>query len=222
MGIGHIALVFDGANEKTVALEKSANQDNERGDQPDPAIEERIMAEENTVMKEKIEAVEKSANAKIEAVQKAATEALETLKKAHDVEKAAQDKVIQDMKDAKALDGWVQKSTTDLSHYPGKNAAELGKMLCDLEKISPETAKTTFETMKSASDSLKASDMLKAVGSSASGMVGSALDKINVLVDGVVAKSADVSREKAFVQIITKNPALYREYLNEHPEQIKG
>jgi ElaB/YqjD/DUF883 family membrane-anchored ribosome-binding protein len=158
-------------------------------------------------------------NEKIEAVQKSAAEALEVVKKAHAVEMGELKKANQALKDERVLESWVSKAEKDLSHVPGKNSEELGKMLFDLEKLSPDLVKVHFETLKAASDSVKNSKMLESVGAPAIERPGSALERMKALADGLVAKNAEMSSEKAFTQVIRSNPRLYEEYLREHPRQ---
>ena len=184
----------------------------ERSDLVIEPIKETEMSEEN----------KNELNEKIEAVQKAATEALETVKKAHALEIEELKKANQSLKDERALETWVNIAEKDLSHVPGKTSAELGKMLFDLDKLSPEVAKTQREILKAASDSVKKSAMLQSSGAPAIDKPGSALDRMNALADGLVAKSSGMSREKAFTQIMRSNPKLYEEYLREHPQQATG
>lgn len=121
-------------------------------------------------------------------------------------------------KDARELAEWTEKARNELSHYPGKSTEELGAMFKRLSDSDTELANEQFENYKASSEAMKASNVLKEVGSiGADVSSGSAWDKIVKMAEGLVEKSAesDFTIEKATELVIERNPKLYTEYLNE-------
>ena len=125
-------------------------------------------------------------------------------------------------RDARELAVWVAKAKADLSHYPGKNADELGAMLKTLHDTSPEIANAQFDQMKVASESLKESSLLKSAGAAGGGVSGgSTWDKIEKLADGYIEKAAtNMTKAQAISKVIEMNPEMYSAYLNENPKQL--
>lgn len=175
--------------------------------------------EEEEDMKEKEKEVKKGMSPEIEAIFKAQEQQLEELKKSNESASAA----LKVEKDKRELAEWTAKAENELSHYPGKSSAELGTMLKSLHDANPEAAKEQFTLLKSASDALKESGILKEAGNAnAKGAgAGSAWDKIQKMAEGLVEKSAEESFtiEKAYRLVIQRNPGLYKEYLEENPAQ---
>jgi len=150
--------------------------------------------------------------------------ALESVQKSFDAltkENVEINKALKASNDARDLDQWVSKAKIELSHFPGKNAEDLGRMLKTLNDVSPEMGKVQFEAMKSVSEAMKGSSVLKEAGKdNASDTTGSALYEIGKISEGLVAKNtAGLTKSQAFVQTIRANPTLYQHYLNENPKQ---
>lgn len=130
-------------------------------------------------------------------------------------------KSLQIERDARELSVWVEKAKAELSHYPGKSADELGAMLKTLHDTDPKIAADQFAQMKTASEALKESALLKSAGA-AGGQVsgGSAWDKIEKMADGYIEKSSvNLNKSQAIAKVLDMNPELYSEYLAENPKQ---
>ena len=166
---------------------------------------------------------EKQMQEQLTAIQNSNKETLDAVEKKHAEDLAKRDAQIKELADARAVDNWVAKAKTDLSHFPGKSAEELGVMLKALNDVSPEMANTQFASMKAASDALKSSSALKEIGCESHLNTGSgkALDRINQLVDGLITKDVTTTRAKAFTIVLKAHPELYQEYLDENPAQFK-
>jgi len=132
-------------------------------------------------------------------------------------------KALEAEKDKRELEEWTAKARTDLGHFPGKSAEELGQMLKDLNDANPEVAKTQFDSMKAASEAMKSSELLTEAGVIAkSGLSGSTWEKVNKMADNLVEKSEDLgmTKEKAITKVLDNRPDLYEKYLEEHPRQV--
>jgi len=163
-------------------------------------------------------------------VKKELSPELEEIFKAQEIQLAAMKsaneeitKALKVEKDKRETAEWIDKASRELSHFPGKSAKDLGVMLKALNDSSPERAQEQFALLKSASDAMKTSSIFKeaGIGGAADSQNGSAWEKIEKMASGLVEKSADKSFTvaKAIDLVIQRNPALYQEYLNEHPRQ---
>ena len=126
-------------------------------------------------------------------------------------------------RDARELQGWVEKARNELSHFPGKSAEDLGRVLKSLHDVNPELAKEQFEQMKTASETIKKSALISEAGTfgSAGNGAGSAWDQIQKMADAMIQKSEDVhmTKAKAVSKVMELRPDLYQRYLEEHPQQ---
>jgi len=168
-------------------------------------------------MREQLEPVFKAqAEAYDEEVAKAEERAQEADKRTEAVAKT-----LKEERDERQLQEWIAKADTDLSHYPGANSEELGAMLKQLGDTNPELAEKQFASMKAASDAIKESALLKEAGSNPA-PAGSAYQKIRELTKAKIQKSeGKMTEEQAEVEIMKEHPALYEEYLKEHPAQSR-
>jgi hypothetical protein len=146
----------------------------------------------------------------VEAIFKAQKDELETVKKS-----------LKDETDKRQMAEWVEKTRTDLSHFPGKSTEEIAKMLKDLNDLNPTMAQAQFESMKAASAAIKNGAVLKSQGGRGEPVDNSAEIQIDKLALTLVEKSADnkLTKEQAVAKVIAQNPALYEQYLNEHSKQ---
>lgn len=128
-------------------------------------------------------------------------------------------KALEDEKDARNLAGWVEKTKTELSHYPGESSEEIAKSLHEMDKVNSELATKQFTSMKAASDALKGSAILKDAGSRAGKTAaGSAWEEIEKLAAGIVEKSTDsMSKPQAITHVLNteQGAALYTKYEQE-------
>lgn len=131
-------------------------------------------------------------------------------------------KTLKAERDVRETEEWTRKAETELSHFPGKSAKDLGIMLKKMHDADPETAKAHFESMKTASEALKTSNILKTAGGIGNGFAESSAEaRIEQLANGIVEKSADarMTKEKAIALVLKREPKLYEQYLDEHPAQ---
>lgn len=169
--------------------------------------------------------VEKAADEKpdvIDEAKKAQDDALDTIRNENEEIK----KQLKAERDLRLEAEWTAKAENDLSHFPGKTSAELGKILKSLADVDPKLADEQFESMKAASDMIKSSALLKAEGStnpvSDDTSDESAFGKMKAIANGIVEKSdLEMTPEKAFAKILksAKGAELYNKYLDEHPAQ---
>lgn len=126
-------------------------------------------------------------------------------------------------RDARELQSWTEKARSDLSHFPGKSAEDLGKVLKSLHDINPELAKEQFDQMKVASETIKKSALLAEAGAAIPGASGSAWDQIEKMANAMVEKSEDprMNKARAISEVMKARPDLYQRYLEEHPDQVK-
>lgn len=157
-----------------------------------------------------VQAILKQQNDELTAVKKQAEESAAALKTE---------------RDARELQGWVEKARNELSHFPGKSAEDLGRVLKALHDVNPDLAKEQFEQMKTASETIKKSALISEAGTfgSAGNGAGSAWDQIQKMADSMIQKSEDprFSKEKALSKVMELRPDLYQRYLEEHPQQAK-
>lgn len=126
-------------------------------------------------------------------------------------------------RDARELQSWTEKARSELSHFPGKSAEEMGKVLKSLHDVNPELAKSQFEQMKTASETIKKSALLAEAGAAVPGASGSAWDQIEKMANAMVEKSEDprMNKARAISDVMKARPDLYQRYLEEHPDQVK-
>jgi len=157
-----------------------------------------------------VQAILKQQNDELTAVKKQAEESAAALKTE---------------RDERELQGWVEKARNELSHFPGKSAEDLGRVLKALHDVNPDLAKEQFEQMKTASETIKKSALISEAGTfgSAGNGAGSAWDQIQKMADSMILKSEDprFSKEKALAKVMELRPDLYQRYLDEHPQQAK-
>ena len=89
--------------------------------------------------------VERQVAAKLEAITKSQESVIKSLQEQ-----------VQKQADANRKAEWIRKAEKELAFVPGQSSDELGTMLFDLEKASEASAKSTFETLKKTSESMKA------------------------------------------------------------------
>lgn len=151
-----------------------------------------------------------------EQIEKADAERKDAEKETAEIKKA-----LKDERDTRQLQEWIAKADTDLSHYPGASAEELGAQLKKLHDVDADFAEKEFERMKAASEALKQSDLLKEAGGNRA-PTGSAYQKIQELTKAKIQKSAgEMTEEQAEVEIMNEHPALYEKYLEENPAQSR-
>lgn len=175
---------------------------------------------DKTAKAKKTEAVEEGVTKEAD---DAMTDALETLRKQNE----EIEKQLKAERDLRLEAEWTKKAETELAHFPGKTSVELGKILKTLNDVDPKLAEEQFTAMKSASDMIKSSAILKSTGIVDHGVSDSndesAMAQIQKFADGVVEKSADLTMtpEKAVAKLMksAKGAKLYNDYLDEHPEQ---
>ena len=156
----------------------------------------------------------------VQAILKAREDELEELKKTN--EQIAKD--LSDAKDERELASWMAKAEKECSHFPGKSVEEMAKMLKSLNDVNPGMAQAQFESMKAASDALKTSTLLKESGAGGGSVGGGdAWSQIEKLAEGLVEKSddLDLTKEKAVNRVLEsdRGQALYKQYLEENPQQ---
>jgi hypothetical protein len=213
LDLDRIALVKAGANlKRRFTVTKSVN------DQGETVMD----AKELEVVQKKLvdQAAELSEVQKNNEIMKTANEELKKSLAAVASENELIKKALKETNDARELDQWVSKAKTELSHFPGQSAEDLGKMLKSLNDVNPEMAKIQFSAMKTTSDTMKSSPILKEAGKdNASPASCNALEEIVKLADGIVAKDSKISKSSAFVQVCKDKPGLYKQYLAENPKQ---
>ncbi len=118
---------------------------------------------------------------------------------------------------------WVSKAKDSLQGVPGKSIDELGAQLFDLEKkAGKEVADSQFEVLKSASAAVLKSAALNPAGFTARGAVATddASAKIAAAAEKVSKSGgSSLSEAQAVRKALESDPALYAEYLNQHPGQ---
>lgn len=146
----------------------------------------------------------------VEAIFKAQKSELEAVRKSLQVET-----------DKRLMSEWVEKTKSDLSHYPGKSTEEIAKMLKDLNDINPDMAAMQFESMKAASAAIKGGVVLKSVGSRGKENEVTAMAQLEAVAAGLVEKSTDskMTKEQAFKRAVELRPELYAQYLDENSKQ---
>ncbi len=163
---------------------------------------------------EKEEEILKSLPEEAQAILKEQTDKIAALEKSNEATNA----VLKQEREDRLLIEWVEKAKTDLSHFPGESADELGKMLMELDGIDSDMATKQFEKMKKASDALKGSSVLKSVGfGGGENEEPSAEGAILKKAAEIIEKSEGMSQEKAYAQAVDENPELYQKYLGEKP-----
>lgn len=143
---------------------------------------------------------------------------VEAIFKAQASELEAVRKQLADETDRRRMAEWIQKARTDLSHYPGKSTDDLAKMLFDMEKLSPEMAGASFDSMKAVSAAFSGSPILKSEGTSAAPETdtGSVVEQIRKEADALIAKAEKpMTREQAVAKIVRQKPEMYAAYLKE-------
>jgi hypothetical protein len=154
----------------------------------------------------------------LEAIMKTHKDEIDALKKEGD--KVL--KALEEERDTREKEKWVAKAKEELSHYPGKNAQELGEQLHNLSKADPELAKQQFEAMKTTSESLQKSELLREIGGRVEPSdTGSTWAKVEKMAEDYVKKSEDLemTKEKAVRKVLKRRPDLYEGYLKENPKQ---
>ena len=173
-------------------------------------------------LKLKIAPVEKSEEGEGEGTEM--TDEMKAIQKAHDEQIAVLQKQLNDETAKREIAEWVSKAEKELSHYPGKSAVELGTMLKTLNDTNPEMAESLFADMKSASEALKNSEILKSAGAGKTGDQGnSAWDKIQKMAEGLVKKSeAGMTKAQAIAAVLDTDEGkkLYDQYAEENPKQF--
>ncbi len=170
---------------------------------------------------EQLEGLPEEIKKQVELVLKSRDDEIDAVRKQND----SITKALQAERDARDLAVWVEKARSELSHFPGKSADEMGKILKSLHDVDPELAKSQFEQMQSASELIKKSQLLTntntvAIGGSSS---SSAWDQIEKLADGLVQKSDTLmSKSKAIAQVMEVRPDLYSQYLRDNPSQTQA
>jgi hypothetical protein len=192
---------------------------------PKPEEKEKPKKEEETMSKQtETKPVDEktSVNKEVDAAVKANNDALEAIRKENEEIR----KQLGKERDMRLEAEWTEKAKSDLSHFPGKTSAELGKILKALADVNPELADEQFKSMKAASDMIKSSVLLKSAGStnptSAASGDESAFGKLSALANGIVEKSnLEMTPEKAMARVLksAKGAELYNQYLDEHPAQ---
>ncbi len=153
------------------------------------------------------------------------------------------EKSAKDASDAALLKDWCAVAKAELQFVPGKSAAELGKMLFDLEtKISKESADAQFSVLKASSLALQKSALFTPAGAQPKGNVATeggsdamsriaksaatVLEKSDILKTELPGMEGLNSRTKAEIQkamsvqkALELEPELYADYLREHREQ---
>jgi len=197
--------------------QKAKKEEDEHG-YPYPKKKEKAIASPDE--EDEMKKVKKNLSPELEEIFKAQETQLAAMKAANE----EITKALNVEKDKRETAEWIDKATKELSHFPGKSSKELGIMLKALNDSSPDRAQEQFLLLKSASDAMKTSAIFKESGiggGTADSQNGSAWEKIEKMASGLVEKSADktFTVQKAIDLVIQRNPALYEEYLNEHPAQ---
>jgi len=175
-------------------------------------------------MSTEVEGLTEEVKKQIEEITKAQTVQLDALK----AENERISKCLAEEQASRELGVWKERVSKDLSHFPGQSFDELADTLKKMHSLDPEIAEKQFANMKSASDAIKSSSLLREAGGSYSGgndnsFGGDSWDKIEKLAEGLVEKSDDLSltHAKAVDKIMhsEKGQQLYKQYLEEHTEQ---
>lgn len=206
--------------EKSKPVEtKKAKQAKACGPTNDEEEEEIMDEDKSKEVKKEFAGLPEAVRAEVETVLKSRDDELAALRaRNEEITKA-----LHTEKDIRELGEWVAKAEKDLSHYPGKSSRELGEMLKKLSDVDPTLAASQFDTMKSASDAMRDSVVLKEAGGSFRDVTGSAWNKIEQLAEGIFEKSEDpkMTQQRAMAKALEtpKGRKLYNEYLSENPKQ---
>jgi hypothetical protein len=119
--------------------------------------------------------------------------------------------MIQKQEDDKLTDKYVQvaKQFKNFSLNP----AELGAVLKDIAKKTPESVAKIEEVLKSADAAISNSGLFKEIGSAA-GNSPKAMDKIEQKAVEIM-KTEKITKAEAITKALESNPELYNEYLKE-------
>lgn len=161
-------------------------------------------------------AVEKEMNMSKDEEVKVLSDALEVLQKESDETK----KLLVVEKDARRSIE-LKKELVD-SGVPG-DLDKMAKDVLEAEKVNPELGQRFLTSFKDLGTVFKASDvLLKEIGSSGSGEdEDSAYNKMTKIAKDKMAANTDLSRADAFAAAAKENPAMYREYNEEHFRRIR-
>lgn len=132
------------------------------------------------------------------------------------------EKSLKKERDERELQEWIAKSEKELAYYPGKSSEELGTMLKKLHDTDPEVAMQQFETMKSASESISKSSLLRNSGASVDfSRPGTVMEAVKNRAKQVIQKSEKLmSKAEAYDYIFKNDPALYEQYKKELEEGV--
>lgn len=157
---------------------------------------------------------EKTAKSEVpEAVQKAIDEKdaeIAELRKSLDTEKATRER-----------NDLIVEVSKSYGHVPGKSVEEMADMLLKARAAGGDLEKELREQWEQTSKAVEESALLKSGGSPlAKNFVGGAIDEMNTRAKELVNKSnGELTFDRAFVQIMDDDPALYQRYLDENPAQ---
>jgi DNA repair exonuclease SbcCD ATPase subunit len=102
-------------------------------------------------------------------------------------------------------------------------ADELGLLMKAVaeNKATPEDVTKLEGLLKAADEAIAKGSLFSEVGSSRGVVAGSALEKFNQMVDGLVQKDGKLTRADAIAKVARENPDLYNEYTNETTVMVK-
>lgn len=123
--------------------------------------------------------------------------------------------------EAKAEREAFEKAAAALPYIPGLDVPEFGRVLKaashGLEKADYEKL---VKSLEAANTAIEQSELLKDYGSGASGIPGSAVNKIEAIAKSIVEKDS-CSKSDAILKALEQHPELYAQYDNEVTKMVR-
>lgn len=202
-----LAAVLEAAKAPAPAPEAKADEE--------PASEEE--AEEEPEAKADPEMEEKAEDEdedKAEPVGKAESEALAKAKADVEAARAEVEKAqaeLATLREAEEIREYVTKAQSEMATLPGVKPAELGIMLRKVHKdLGDEAYASLCGILKSASDSIAKSVLLKSVGSDRSDAANGGMTRLEARIAELQKNDNSLTRERALYEAAQKDPGLFR------------
>ena len=170
------------------------------------------------------EALEASPEASEEVIEEPSEEEVAKAVEAEPVLKAAQDRiaeleaVLKSERDEKVLKADIESVEKNFGVVPGVQSDELGKVFGELRKAAPESLKAleaTFSRIAKAHQAEASGAFTEAGKATATVATGSALERIDQLVEERISKGLNNDRPSAFADVTRLHSNLYGEYVAE-------
>lgn len=129
------------------------------------------------------------------------------------------EKLLKEERELRQTREYIQKAKDLYSHVPS-NTEKLGLLLKSAHNYSEDLGNQVEELLKSFSEVVKKSELLKELGSSHAVHSSGAAQELDSLAQGMIQKSDNkMSYSQAYDATMKQRPDLYQKYLSEHPKQ---